>query len=250
MALSGTHAYISILIKNKLSYGKWFFVSFLFGSIIPDVDYFFSKIHLLLSVPKFINLLNKTFAHSIITVILVYLILLIIYEINKNKNYLHIANGVLFGMSFHILLDIFLWYDKIDLFWPLPIEHIHIWNNITLTKNLSIFILALEFIFFRVFAWQSINSILDHPGKNRYFIKPLTFWMKSQLYYIIIFIISSYFISLYYVYIIFFIGYLPSLCMMVFTIYNIWDSFDYYEDKTIEITDTDYNERSDLININ
>ena len=250
MSLSGTHAYISILIKNKLSYGKWFFVSFLFGSVIPDIDYFFSKLYLLVSIPKFLSLLNKTFMHSIITIILIYLISLIIYEINKNRNYLHMANGILFGMSFHVFLDLFLWYDKIDLFWPLPIEYAHIWNNIALTKDITIFILALEFIFFRIFAWHAIKCIIDYPGKNRHFIKPLTMWMKSQLYITIIFIFSSYFVRLYYVYIIFFIGYLPSLSMMIYTIYYIWDSFDYYEDKNIKATDENYNERSNLININ
>ena len=250
MSLTGTHAYISILIKNKLSYGKWFFVSFLFGSIIPDIDYFFSKLHLLFNIPYFLSLLNKTFFHSIITVTLVYLILLILYEIKKNKKHLHMANGILLGMSLHILLDIFLWYDKIDVFWPLPVENVHIWSSITLSKNLSILILSLEFLFFRIFAWHTITSILNHPGENKHLISPLTTWMKTQLYIIIIFIISSYFLSIYYIYIIFFIGYIPSLFMMIYIVYYTWDSLDYYEEKNTGATDKNYNERSNLININ
>ena len=76
MAFSGTHAYIAILIKNQISYRKWFFASFLLGSIIPDIDYLFSKLHLFISIPDSLSILNKTFAHSIVFTIIVYLSLI------------------------------------------------------------------------------------------------------------------------------------------------------------------------------
>jgi len=251
MAQSGVHAYISILLKNnKFFKKKWIFPSFLLGSIIPDIDYFFSKLHTIIFIPKPLELLNKTFAHSIFTIIFIYLLLLIFYEIKKNENYIHIANGMIFGMLFHLFIDIFLWYDRVDVFWPLPLDSIHIWKNIHIPHIIKIIILTFEFIFFRIFAYFSIQVILNHPGKNRFFIKQLSIWMKVELYFTIIFILSSYLVNYYFLYIIFFIGYIPSIIMMIYTIYMIWDSLDNYKKFIPDLIDDTINERSNLININ
>ena len=222
MPQSGSHIYVSILLKNNQIFkDKWLFPAFLLGSIIPDIDYFFSKLDSIIYIPVSLDLLNKTFAHSIFTIIFIYLLLLILYEIKKNKNLLHIANGILFGMLFHVIIDTFLWYDKINIFWPLPFEPIHIWKNIKIPQFIIIIMQTFEFIFFRAFAYYSIKTIINYPGKNKYFIKPLTIWMKTESYFIGLFVICAYFLNYYYLYIVFFIGYVPSLIMTLYTIYMV-----------------------------
>ena len=202
MAQIGAHAYISVLLRKKLSYRKWFFPAFLLGSVLPDIDYFFSKLHELIYIPSSLTFLNKTFTHSIITAILIYLLLLIVYEIKKNKNIINLANGLITGIFLHIVIDLVFFLEQLDLFWPLPINSIYLWK-IQLPEYVYKIILALEFVFFRWFAHYSINVILHHPGKNGSLIKLQTLWMKFELYLIILFTVSAYYLNLHTLLIIF-----------------------------------------------
>ena len=137
MILPGIHAYISIILKNKLPYKKWFFPAFLFGSILPDIDYLFSNLHQFIIVPNSISFLNATFAHSIFSVVVLYLLLLITYEWKKKNEYLNIANGILLGMMLHIAIDLLIFNNTIPLFFSL----IHI---PFLTSKLDAFILFIR----------------------------------------------------------------------------------------------------------
>ena len=250
MAQIGAHAYISVLLRKRLSYRRWFFPAFLLGSVLPDIDYFLSKIHEIANIPSYLSFLNKTFAHSILSTIIIYLVLLIVYELKKDKNIIHLANGLIAGIFLHISIDILFFLEKIDLFWPLPVNSIYLWDS-----NFPIYIyksiLVLEFVFFRWFAHYAINMILHHPGKNRNLIKIQTLWMKLELYFIIIFIICLYYLNIQNILILFYIGYIPSIIMMFYTIIKIWDSLDYFsKDIIINEKSEDINERDNLININ
>ena len=99
MIITSLYTYIAILNRKKLPNKKWFFPAFLFGLTIPDLDTL--AIHF-----KFLNLdSSNTFGHSIISVLLIYLLTLITYEINKKNKYLNLANGIVLGMLLHIFLD-------------------------------------------------------------------------------------------------------------------------------------------------
>jgi len=248
MALSGIHAYISIVLKNKLPYKKWFFSSFLFGSILPDIDYLFSNLHLLITVPDFLSILNKTFAHSIISAILIYLLLLIAYEWNKKNKYLNVANGLLLGMLLHITIDLLIWNNTIDLFWPLPIDSIRL-LNIDFFEKFYIPIIVLELLFLRIFASFAINSILEYPGRNSYFIKHLNRWTKVLLYVFIIFPISHYLIPIKDTQILYFIIYIPCFFMMLYTIYLLNDSIDYIKKDIKEEKAGNYDRTNTTINL-
>ena len=97
MIATSLYTYIAILIRNKLPIEKWFFPAFLIGILLPDIDtiiIFFNFSN--------INLYSHTFGHSIISALLIYLILLITYEIYKEKAYLNLANGIVLGTLLHI----------------------------------------------------------------------------------------------------------------------------------------------------
>ena len=126
---------------------------------------------------------------------------------------------------------------------------VHLWK-INLPEYIYKIIMTLEFVFFRGFAHYAIQVILNYPGKNSYLIKLQTIWMKAELYFIIIFIVCSYYLSLYHLLAIFFLGYIPSIIMMFYTIVNIWDSLDYYPPNIKNEIELDIKERDNLININ
>ena len=230
MAQAGLHAYIAFLFKKKLPFKKWFFISFLIGSIIPDIDLILVPIGLLasLGIEDSILLLHRTFSHSIITLIIIYLSFLIIYEIKKDINLLFICNGFCLGILLHILIDIFLWFEPIHILWPLPIDEINFFNYIEISYFFKIFLLSSEFFLFRVLAWKLIKIIITNPLKNADAINSLSKFMKVELVYLILFIISSIYLDYSYIYYIFGIFYIPSLIFMILMLYRIKDSINLY----------------------
>ena len=249
MILSGIHAYISIILKNKLPYKKWFFPAFLFGSILPGVDYLFSNLHQFIIVPNFISLLNATFAHSIFSAIVLYLLLLITYEWKKKNEYLNIANGILLGMIFHISIDLFIFNNTIHLFWPLPLDSIQLWEIDFFENNFNIIIVIIDFLFLRIFASFAIKSILECPNKNSYFIKHLSIWTKILLYSIIILTVSYYLASRAFTQILYYIIHTSCLFIMLYVIYLLADSIDYVKKNTKKVEVEDYNRTNSTISI-
>ena len=79
------------------------------------------------------------------------------------------------GLLLHLTVDIFLWFDSVHIFWPLPTERLNIWSFLNEIKPIykKIF-LGLEFVFFRLFAWQLIKVIISYPDSNGRYLKNLT----------------------------------------------------------------------------
>ena len=226
MAQAGLHAYISLKSKKWVPDKKFLFISFLLGSIIPDIDILFTAIaSYYMPLNQAIDIFHRTFTHSIISVSALYLIFLIIYEIKKNEIILNIAYGLTAGIIVHLLIDIVLWFNTIDLFWPLPVPKINLWFKFAVQNNIINILLALEFIFFRLFASKLIDIIINKPLNNAYYIKYLNYWMKIEIILFISFAISVKVIPSFNL-IVFGIFYIPSLLMLIVSIWHLRDSID------------------------
>jgi hypothetical protein len=189
MSLIGLQTYIVFKIKFLLPKHDFFFMSVLIGLIIPEIDIIIIYIYNLLSSNQNnIFLFNKNFINSMIVLGVIHFSFLVIYEITKDNKVLNIGKGIVLGMIINTLVDLIFRFRNIDVFWPLPIGTIK--NLEYPTLILGIF-MSLEFIFFRLIASELIKAILDNPSKtkNDKFIKQLSFWMKIESLYFIIFIL-------------------------------------------------------------
>ena len=229
MAQIGLHAYLALSLKKRLPKKDWFFVAFLFGSILPDIDTIFTfTASLFIPLEKSLDIFHRTFSHNIFIVIILFLIFLIIYEFKKNKIFLYIANGLISGMSLHLFIDVFLWFDSIHLFWPLPSERIDMWPEFSPSNFIIKTLMVLEFVFLRLFAWEMTKIIIESPGENGSFLQSLNYFMKAQLVFIITFLIFSYFLYADMIYYLFSIFYIPSIGMVIFYVYNLRSNINEY----------------------
>ena len=145
MAQLGLHAYISFKIRDLLPNKNLYFIFFLIGSMLPDIDIVLSIIISLLFFEHYnMYLFHNTITHSIISLGVIYLFTLIIYEIKKEKKILNISSGLIMGALLHIAIDILIGFESIDIFWPLPIGTINLWD-ITRFKHFSYILLGLNF---------------------------------------------------------------------------------------------------------
>ena len=197
MAQSGLHTYIAFSLKNKVSNKPWFFYSFLLGSILPDIDIllsYFSKIKNLFKIDNLndsIYFLNSNYwfnydlsiFHSIITLSLIYASLLVYYEIRQNKYILNIANGLFLGILLHITIDIFFFLRPVQILWPLniiDIQPLNIWGEFNIPYLLIIIHLSLEFLFFRLLAFQLIEILINNKGNGGIYLKAFSNIMKIE----------------------------------------------------------------------
>ena len=223
MTLLGLHTYIAFKIKPFLYQRKMFFSSFLIGSVIPDIDIILVALcSIFLTQNESITIFHKTITHSFITAGIIYLFFLIIYEIKKNKIILNVAYGFTSGFVIHILVDTLIGFGKITLFWPLPIGALNGWDYTTISYNLENIILCSEFIFFRLLASQLIKTLLNCRTimKNDNYIQYLASWMKIELYFFLVLLLTIIFIPEYKL-IIFFILYIPSYVMSIHSILKL-----------------------------
>ena len=244
MAQAGLHAYIALSLRKKTPQVKWFLFAFVMGAIIPDLDIILTAIFsIFLTINESIILTHQTFSHSIFTHIIIYILFLIIYEATNREKFLHIGNGIFLGLLSHLLVDIFLWFDSIHLFWPLPTDRLTIWGFIGEVKPLYIkILLALEFVFFRLLAYEIIKIILSYPSKNGKYIKNLSKYMQFQILFLIIFSFMSYFLNTSYTYFIFGLMYIPSLTIITFYLYKSKNSFNgiHLKKETLDDNDSEH----------
>ena len=224
MTQLGLRIYIIFKLNRLFPKKKMFFISFIAGSFFPDIDIILVALsNFLIPLDQSIFLFHKTITHSVITLSSIYLILLIAYEIKKDKIILNIANGFSWGMIIHIILDLIFRFGKIDVFWPLPIGTINGWNY----GSYQYIILGLDLLFFRLLASELIKTLLNANIKpeNIEYIKPLTLWMRYQSYAFILFLFIAYF-KIEYTLFLFGVLYIPAYAMSLLSIYKVKDCLE------------------------
>ena len=131
-------------------------------------------------------------SHSIISITLIYIILLMCNEIinEKSKVNMRIINGIFIGMLLHITFDIILSVGKISFYWPLPISHIEPIYKINLNTNQLYIITIFHFFILRVFGYMILKKLLQSnslPVKCYNNINLISKWIKLQSLFIIAF---------------------------------------------------------------
>ena len=180
MSFIGIHASLIYIIKKIFPKSK-FIVPILIGLLIPDVENYLILI---------LRLDNISFIlHNIFSIILIYLLIKILQEISKSNSYKMIASGVFIGMLIHIAIDSMIGGEPIIFFWPI--------SEISITINAhsyagifnSKYIYIMNFFMFRFLGWVLIEELLllDNASNSKSKqIQDLSFFIKLQLYCILI----------------------------------------------------------------
>ena len=207
-------------INRINNFKKVYLFFFLLGIVTPDIDITITTItnNLLRIINLSIDYIS--FSHSLVSIGILYMLFLILYEIKKNIIIIKIAQFIVLGIFVHILIDMVIWNNIIDIFWPLPIGKLNFWSYSYFQEDFKYFVISIYFIIFRLLASLLIDQLIEKPDLNKNgYLKYLTIWMKYELYFFIIFIVSFYFTNnLLLIYSILFI---PSYIMTIYSIYNL-----------------------------
>ena len=220
MSYLGLITYLALKSKKFIPNRPLYFFAFITGSVFPDLYKF---------ILYFQNIFNNTdfpnITHSLFSLTMIHLLFLAYHEIKKDESILNFAYGFSMGFILHIILDIILDLNGINIFWPIPIPEISLlsyFNNILIIKN---YIISIEFIFFRLFAYQINQIILKNPNKNENNINDLNKFMKISTY----FLITSVLVAIFLPHIhdtIYKLFYMISYGVSIYLLYRARDSFE------------------------
>jgi len=198
MAQAGMHALVGTAIRKIAPKREWLMLGIILGSLFPDLDNYAVAIATIAKLPT--TGLHRTFTHSLFTMIAAFVVFFIVATLLKQPRWMNIGLGLGIGIGLHILLDLVLWFNGVQLLWPLS-PWINFWEGIKPPLWFSKLMDPAEFLFFGLFFLWLAKAARDHKTDVRK-IGALRIWIIAMavlwvVFTALVFIMSKGFLTVY-----------------------------------------------------
>lgn len=148
MPQAGIHGIAGAVSRRWMPKQEWLLLGVVLGNMFPDLDNIAVAVATLTGAPT--EGLHRTFTHSIFTIIALVVIFAIIAAVTKNPRWTSFGYGMAAGTLMHILLDLLLWFNGVELLWPVKFE-LNFWRWFTVPDWLDKLLITGEFLAFGLF---------------------------------------------------------------------------------------------------
>ena len=148
MPQAGLHGLVGMSTQKMTGKRNWFLLGILLGSFVPDMDNIAVAAATLTKTST--AGIHRTMTHSVFFIAAVVVLFFLAGQLKKDTRWANLGLGLGLGMLLHSLLDLFLWFNGVALFWPLPIW-VNLWTNITPPSWFMKFMDPAEFLFFALY---------------------------------------------------------------------------------------------------
>ncbi len=107
---------------------KWLMLGIVLGNLLPDADNLAVAVATVSGLPT--EGLHRTFTHSLFFVAAIIGVFYIVAWATKRPRWGNLGVGLGIGVLMHILLDLVIWFNGVEILWPIP-SWISIWTNVT-----------------------------------------------------------------------------------------------------------------------
>jgi len=188
MAQAGIHSLVGMAVRKWAPARAWLMLGIVLGSLIPDLDNIAVAVATLSGAST--AGLHRTFTHSIFFVLAIFLFFYGVAAVTKSKKWSNLGVGLGIGVFLHVLLDLLIWFNGVELFWPIP-SWINLWGGVIPPEWFSKLMLAVEFLFIGLFFLALVNRArVVHMNSG--YLKPLKFWMYIQFGLFLVFTVLVY----------------------------------------------------------
>lgn len=188
MAQAGIHGIAGTVIRKWAPNREWLMLGIILGNLLPDADNFAVAVATVTSLPT--EGLHRTFTHSLFTVIAIIAAFYIVARVTKIPRWSNLGLGLGIGILMHILLDLLIWFNGVEILWPLP-SWINFWHNATPPEWWSKLMMPTEFLFFALF-FVLLSATARKRGTDGDFLNTLRVWAVVQGVLFVIFTILVY----------------------------------------------------------
>jgi len=143
MPQAGVHAIIGTVARRWMPQKEWLLLGVVLGNVFPDLDNLVVAYATLTGTDA--HGLHRTFTHSIFTILAVILLFALIAVLTKKRKWNNFGMGFGLGILMHILLDLILWFNGVELLWPIRYE-LNFWRWFVTPEWLKIILDTGEFL--------------------------------------------------------------------------------------------------------
>lgn len=176
MAQAGVHGLVGVAIRKWVPNQEWLMLGIVLGNIFPDTDNLAVAFATVAALPT--HGLHRTFTHSIFTIVAIIVTFYLVSWATKQSRWRNLGVGLGIGVLMHILLDLLIWFNGVEIFWPIP-SWINLWSNVTPPEWWSKLMMPAEFLFFSLF-FLLLGMMARKQNTNASFLPTLRIWTVVQ----------------------------------------------------------------------
>jgi len=163
MPQNGIHALVGIASRKWMPKREWLFLGVILGNMFPDLDNIVVAYATLAKLPEPEHY-HRTFTHSLFTITALIILFYVIAAVTKNERWKNFGMGFGAGILMHILVDLVLWFNGVELLWPIPFE-LNFWSWFTTPAWLKILLDTGEFLAFGLY-FMMLGSLALRYGTD------------------------------------------------------------------------------------
>jgi len=148
MPQNGLHAIVGVAARQWMPHREWLVLGVVLGNMLPDLDNIAVAYATLTKADS--HGLHRTFTHSIFTILAVMVLFYLIAALTKNQKWNNLGPGLGIGILMHILFDLVLWFNGVEILWPLHYE-LNFWRWFVMPEWLKIVLDTGEFLAFGMY---------------------------------------------------------------------------------------------------
>lgn len=149
MPQNGIHAMIGVASRKWMPKREWLLLGLVLGNMFPDLDNIVVAYATLAKLPNPEHF-HRTFTHSIFTILAMVILFYIIAALTRNEKWKNFGIGFGAGILMHILVDLVMWFNGVDLLWPIKFN-LNFWSWFTVPAWLKIILDTGEFLAFGLY---------------------------------------------------------------------------------------------------
>jgi len=198
MAQAGIHSLLGVAVKKWTPDREWLLLGIVLGSLLPDADNLAVAAATVAKLPT--EGLHRTFTHSLFTVVAVVAVFFIVAKIARQPRWNNLGIGLGIGVLLHILLDLLIWFNGVEILWPVP-SWINLWNGVIPPPWFDKLMMTAELLFFAVY-FLELSTLARRAGADLDYLPRLRAWTWVQLglfgfFTVLVYTISKGFTTLY-----------------------------------------------------
>ncbi len=191
MAQAGIHALLGTAIRKIAPKRDWLMLGILLGSLFPDLDNYAVAIATVAKLNT--HNLHRTATHSLLAILVVVVVFVIVAQVSKQPRWANLGIGLGIGIGLHIALDLLIWFNGVELLWPLG-GWLNLWEGVTPPAWFAKLLDPAEFLFFALFfAWLA-KVAQDHKTDSA-LSGALRFWVIAMFVLLVVFTPLAYVMS-------------------------------------------------------
>ena len=188
MAQAGIHSMVGMAVRKWTPARKWLMLGIVLGNLFPDADNL--AVAGATIIGKSTEGLHRTFTHSLFFVAAIVIVFYGVAWISKRSEWGNLGLGLGIGVFMHILLDLFIWFNGVEILWPIP-SWINLWPNASLPEWWDKLMMPVENLFFALF-FILLASTAKKRNTDSDYLSKLRIWTWVQGILFVVFMVMVY----------------------------------------------------------